>query len=280
MTISRTPSLGGSALSGGTGCHAAAAIRVSPIHHAGVEPAPGHVRAARDLHEIQRVRQPEGEDPQPEQRPGAVQPPARPGDGADHDTAEDQVAEGIRQARCDAQRVAGSDLERGLEDDRAHSPRDCQGGRQPVGAQGDRNSARPSPDEREHPGEHERRHEQVAAIGGRRDGHRLGGPQHPGVVDLAEGPRQDCRLRSGPRPGAPHGVPQLSPHKAGPREQARDRGRSGQTKAPHRSFGTRRCGGRPASSQPARAMNAQRTTRGAECISPYRHAHCPPCLGA
>ncbi len=73
---------------------------------AGVEPAAGLVGALRGAHEVHRVREPEHQDAAGEQHPGAVQPPAGTGEGADAHGQQEEVGDRIGKARSDRQRGA------------------------------------------------------------------------------------------------------------------------------------------------------------------------------
>ena len=167
-----------------------AADQEQPEPPAGIEPGAGLVGAVRVADEVERVREPERRDAGEQQHPGAVQPPAGAGQGADDHADQDEVAERVGEVGGDLERLARGVLLHGVEDERRAGGGDGERRGDAVGPQRAGHVTRAAAQQRDDAGEHQRREQQVAGVGRRRDRDLVGRPQDRGVVDLAERP---CR---------------------------------------------------------------------------------------
>jgi hypothetical protein len=193
------------------------ADRQHPEPPAGVEPAARHVTGAGVGHEVLRVGEPEQRRAGEQQHPGAVEPPAgrreRPDDHAEQHEVHQRVGEADRDLERPARRVLLDGLEDQRRAGRAHGERSGD----PVRPQRARHLARAAAQQRDHAGQQQRREQEVAGVGRRRDRDLLRRPQDRRVVDLAE--RPGCDRRRDQQPGATLGT--LAPGERGPAAQQR-----------------------------------------------------------
>ena len=238
-----------------TGCHAAAGDQHEAEPPADLEPVARLVGAVGGADEVERVGEPERGDAAREQDPGAVELPARAGERADDQAEQQQVGDRVGEADRDLHRLAGGAVAHGLEDERGAGGRDGERGGDAVGPERAGHVAGAAAQEHQHADEHQRREEQVAAVGGRGDRDLLRGPQDGGVVDLAEGPRGRRRRRSRARRGARGGRARRCRPRGTWRRRRRARGRGRSARRAGRRRGRARAGRgapRPAARPPWR----------------------------
>ena len=145
-----------------------------------------------------------------------------PRERADDHPEQDEVDERVGEVDRDLEPLARGGRAHALEDERGADRGDGERGDEPVHPQRARDVAGAGAQQREHADQHQRREEQVAGVGRRRDRDLLRRPQDRRVVDLPQGPGGDAGADPAPGPALAASVAAKPTHTHSPAPASED----------------------------------------------------------